>query len=185
MQGKKSNDPLDSVLHKLDYTFIDLPDLIDGENRALTALNAEFNSTFSSALRRYRMLAAAADDEAPEPETVYTQSVYAFDASRAHTAQEQQQQQQGTSTAVSGSYWQQLQQFSEAQPPNLQQPGTAPGILGSSLAQAVQQQYQQFGQQQQLQQQQQVMQQQQALQQQQPSWGWQQPHGPATPPVGR
>jgi hypothetical protein len=31
MQGKKSNDPLDSVLHKLDYTFIDLPEFIDGE----------------------------------------------------------------------------------------------------------------------------------------------------------
>jgi hypothetical protein len=32
-----------------------------------------------------------------------------------------------------------------------------------------------------------VMQQQQAVQQQQqqPSWGWQQPHGPATPPAGR
>jgi hypothetical protein len=51
MQGKKSSDPLESVLHKLDYTFIDLPDLIDGENERCTALQAELNSTFASSLR--------------------------------------------------------------------------------------------------------------------------------------
>lgn len=161
MQGKSSNDPLDSVLHKLDYTFIDLPELID-------------------------------DDEEPEPEPVYTQSVYAFDASRGQTAHEQQQQhqQQSPGTAVTGSYWQQLQQFSENKQPVQQVPAAVPGSLGSSLAQAVQQQYQQFGQQQQQQQQlpqlQQLQQQQPQLQlQQQPGWAWQPPYEPTTPPRGR
>jgi hypothetical protein len=187
MQGKKSNDPLESVLHKLDYTFIDLPELIDGKQSSV--LDGPSTVCFPLGVIHCSLLDT--DDEEPEPEPVYTQSVYAFDASRGHAAHEQQQhQQQGPSTAVSGSYWEQLQQFSESKQPNLQASAVAPGVLGSSLAQAVQQQYQQFGQQQQ-QQHQQLLQQQQ--QQQQQAWGWQQqqqqqqqlPHEPATPPAGR